>query len=77
MAQLVKNLPAMRETWVQSLGSISGLERSLGEGNGYTLEYSGLENSMDFIVYGVTKSLTGLNDFHFLTKSSKKIILCK
>ena len=29
------------------LGSIPGLGRSHGEGNGYTLQYSGLENSMD------------------------------
>ena len=83
VAQTVKNLPAMQETWVQSLGwedpleegmashsrsllgfpggsdgkesvcnvgdlgSISGLGRSPGEGNGYPLQYSGLENSMD------------------------------
>ena len=32
------------------LGSIPGWERSLGEGNGYPLQYSGLENSMDFNV---------------------------
>ena len=29
------------------LGSSSGLGRSLGEGKGYLLQYSGLENSMD------------------------------
>ena len=38
------------------LGSISGLGRYPGEGKGYPLQYSGLENSMDRIVYGVTKS---------------------
>jgi len=38
------------------LGSISGLGRSPGEGKGYPLQYSGLGNSMDFIVHGVTKS---------------------
>ena len=38
------------------LGSIPGLGRSLGEGNSYSLQYSGLENSMDLIVHGVTKS---------------------
>ena len=43
---------------VGDLASISGLGRSPGEGKGYPLRYSGLENSMDFIVYGVTKSLT-------------------
>ena len=38
------------------LGSIPGLGRSPGEGKGYPLQYSGLENTMDSIVYGVTKS---------------------
>ena len=42
VAQLVKNLPAM--------GLIPGLGRSPGEGNGYPLQYSGLENSRDYIV---------------------------
>ena len=36
MAQLVKNLPAVRETWVQSLGQ----EDPAGEGIGYPLQYS-------------------------------------
>ena len=40
------------------LGSTSGLERSPGEGKGYPLQYSGLENSMVCIVHGVTKSQT-------------------
>ena len=39
--------------------------RSPGEGKGYPLEYSGLENSMDYIVHGVTKSRTQLSNFHF------------
>ena len=47
------------------LGSISGLGRSPGEGKGYPLQYSGLENSMDCIVYGAAKSQTQLSDFHF------------
>ena len=47
------------------LGSIPGLGRSPGEGNGYSLQYSGLENSMDCIVHGIAKSQTWLNDFHF------------
>ena len=46
----------MRETWVQSLG---------WEGNGYSRQYSGLENFMVSIVHGVTKSWTWLSDFHF------------
>ena len=51
------------------LGSIPGLGRSPGEGKGYPLQYSGLEDSMDCIVYGVTKSRTRLSDFHSLTHS--------
>ena len=47
------------------LSSISGSGRSAGEGKGYPLQYSGLENSMDCIVHGVTKSWTWLSDFHF------------
>ena len=38
------------------LGSILGLGRSLGEGKGYPLQYSGLENSRDCIVHGVSES---------------------
>ena len=41
-----------------NLGSTSGLERSPGEGKGYPLQYSGLENSMVCIVHGVAKSQT-------------------
>ena len=43
---------------VGDLGSILGLGRSPGEGNGYPLQYSGLENLMNCIVYGVKKSQT-------------------
>ena len=50
-AQLVKNLPA-------DLGLISVLGGSPGEGKGYPLYYSGLENSLDCLVHGVTKSRT-------------------
>ena len=47
------------------LGSIPGLGRSPGEGKGYPLQYSGLENSMNCIVHGVAKSRTQLSNFHF------------
>ena len=52
------------------IGSISELGRSPGEGNGYPLQYSGLENSMDrgawqATAHGVAKSQTRLSDFHF------------
>ena len=40
------------------LGSISGLGRSPEEGKGYQLQDSSLENSMNCIVHGVTKSQT-------------------
>ena len=53
------------------LGSIPGLGRFPGEGKGYPIQYSGLENSMDFIVHGVAKSQTQLSDFHFLFTSTK------
>ena len=57
MAQLVKNLPAVWETWVQSLGWEDHLEK--GKATHF------LENSMDCIVHGVTKSRTWLSNFHF------------
>ena len=47
----------------KDLSSIPGLGRSPGEGNGNPLQYSGLENSMDYIVHGVTKSWTQLSNF--------------
>ena len=43
---------------VGDLGLIPPLGRSPGEGIGYPLQYSGLENSMDYIVHGVSKSRT-------------------
>ena len=100
ITQLIKNLPAMRETWFSfwvgkipwrrdklptpvfldfpcgsagkksacsagDLGSIPGSGRSCGEGIGYPLQYSDLENSMDCIIHWVTKSRTHLSDFHY------------
>ena len=47
------------------LNSIPGLGRSPGEGNSYPFQYSGLQNSMDRIVHGVTQSWTRLSDLHF------------
>ena len=51
-------------------GSIPGLRRSSGEGNGNPLQYTCLENSMDgeawwATVHGVAKSRTRLSDFNF------------
>ena len=50
---------------VGDLDLIPGLGRSPGEENGYPLQYSGLENSMDCIVRGVAKTQTWLSNFHF------------
>ena len=63
VAQMVKNLPAN----TGDSGSISGSRRFPGEGNGYPLQYSCLENSMDrgswrATVPGIAKSLTQLID---------------
>ena len=100
VAQLLKNLPAMQETWFDSWigkihwrwdrlptlvffgfsygsagkesahnigdpSSIPALGRSPGEGKGYSLQYSGLKNSMDYIAHRVTKSWILLREFHF------------
>ena len=60
VAQLVKNLPAMRETWVQSLGWQDPLEK-------WTANHFSILawRILDCIVHGVAKSWTQLNDFHF------------
>ena len=51
--------------WASLMASIPGLGRYPGEGKGYPLQYSGLENAMDCVVNGVTKSQIQLSDFHF------------
>ena len=63
---------------VGALGSIPGLGRSPGEGKGYPLQYSGLENSMDCIVHGVTRNWTQLSNFHFrlIIQPLKEILFC-
>ena len=58
-----------QETWVGSLG----WEDSLGEGQGYLLQDSGLENSLDCIVCGVTKSRTRLSELHFHFNTEKAL----
>ena len=63
VAQTIKNLPAMRETQVQSLG----LEDAPGDGNGNPLQYSCLENSTErgarwASVHEVAESRTRLSD---------------
>ena len=59
VAQLVKNPPAMRETWVRSLGWEDPLEK------GKATHYSILTWRYIDIVHGVAMSRTWLGDFHF------------
>ena len=61
VAQLVKNPPAMWETWVRSLSWEDPLEK----GKATHSSILGLENSMDCIVHGAAKGWTRLSDFHF------------
>ena len=53
VAQLVKNPPARFDPWVGKI---------IWRRDGYPLQYSGLENSMDCIVHGVANSWTCLSD---------------
>ena len=66
---------------VGDLGSIPGLGRVPGEGNGNPLQYSCLENPMDrgawqATVHGVAKSWTQLSDFHLLNCNPVVFPLC-
>ena len=58
---MIRNLPATRETWVRSLGWEGPLEK----GKATHSKCSGLEEPVDSIIHGVTKSRTQLSDFHF------------
>ena len=57
------------------LGLIPGLGRSSGEGKGYPLQYSGLENSMDYIFHGVAKSRMQLSEFHLYSFTHAPVFL--
>ena len=57
MAQLVKKKKKSTCN-AGDLVLIPGLGRSPGEGNSYPLRYSGMDNSMDYVVHGVVKSWT-------------------
>ena len=58
---------------VGDLSLIPGFGRSPREGKGHPLQDSGLEKSMDSIVYGVAKSQTQLSNFHFTTVLNKEV----
>ena len=62
VAQLAKNLTAMRETWILSLGWEDPLEKGKATPSNI-LAWKILRT--DCIVYGVAKSRTGLSNFHF------------
>ena len=57
------------------LDSIPGLGRSAGEERGYPLQYSGLENSMDCIVYGAPKSRTDMTEWLLLHVTSYILLI--
>ena len=62
VAQMVKNLPAMQS----DLGSIPGIGKVPGEGNGYPLQDSCLKNSMNRgALHGASMRWTRLSNKHF------------
>ena len=74
LAQMVKSLPVVWETWVRSLGG----KDPLGKGNGNPLQYSWLENPMDGVAWQTTaheiaKSRTQLSDFTFCCAAAAKL----
>ena len=60
VAQMVKNRPAMQETWIRSLSWEDPLEK------GKATHSSNLENSMDCIVHRVANSQTRLSDLNLI-----------
>ena len=71
MAQRLKRLPGMRETWVQSLGGEDPLEKEMAA-HSSTLAWRipWREEPGGLQVHGVAKSRTQLNDFTFTFKVS-------
>ena len=55
------------------MGLITGLGRSPGDS--YPFQYSGLENSMDCAVHGVSESQTRLSDFHWVLLTPFPLVL--
>ena len=80
MTRLLSNFPcgsAGKESACNAadLGSIPGMGRPPGEGKGYPLQYSGLENSMDCIVHGVAEPDTTKQLSLSLVQLEKKNII--
>ena len=72
VVQMVKNLPAMRETWVQSLGQ----EDSPREGNGNPLQFSCLGNPMDRWELGGLQSMGSQRVGHnWATEHNKRVVV--
>ena len=78
VAQAVKNLPAMQETWVQSLSWEDPLEKGMATHSSTlawripcTEEPGGLQ-SLELQELDTTEQLTVTNQFEFITKSGKK-----
>jgi len=69
MAQMVKNLPVMRETWVRSLGLEDPLEKEMATHSSILFIVYGIipidRGAWWATVHGVANSQTQLNDFHF------------
>ena len=70
MAQMANKSACNAGDLVRSLGWKDPLEK----GTANPLQYSGLENSMDCIVHGFTKSRTQLSDFYTHTHTHKQLV---
>ena len=62
VAQLIKNLPAMQETWVQSLGWEDPLENEMAAHSSILVWEIPMTEEPGGLVHGVTGSQTGLRD---------------
>ena len=66
VAQIVKNLPAMRESWVQSLGWEDSVEEGTATHSSFLAWRILWTEEPDWLQFMGPQSWTGLNDFHFL-----------
>ena len=77
VAQLVKNLPAIRETWVPSLGWEDPLEKGKAT-HSSILAWSILAiQNLDCMVHGIAKSQIRLSDFHTHSQKGRKEVSLK